>query len=328
MKAMQISAFGDCHVFEAADIDKPQVKAGHALVRISATSVNPADYKIRTHGEQMPFAPNLPAVLGMDFAGTIEAIGDDVTDFSLGDEVYGCAGGLGDLPGALAEYIVADTRLIAKKPANLSMTEAAALPLVAITAYEGLMRAGIRKGQRVLVHGGTGGVGHIAVQLAKYFGAEVYATGGGDQQLEIIQTYGATGINYKTQNVEDYVVTHTNGNGFDIIFDSVGGDNLTASMTAAALNGHIATTVSTVNIDLTLAHIKGLSLHVVFMLIPMIHNQGREAHGQILKEIAQIVEQGELKPLLADKTFRLVDTASAHTYAQSGKAMGKVVIEI
>ena len=140
--------------------------------------------------------------------------------------------------------------------------EAAALPLVAITAYEGLIRAGINADQKVLVHGGAGGVGHIAVQLAKYFVADVYSTISNDETAAIIKNYGATPINYKTEAVEDYVAQYTNGSGYDLVFDTVGGANMTQSFAAAALNAHVATTVSMLELDLTPAHFKGLSLHV------------------------------------------------------------------
>ena len=328
MRAMIVKNFGGSDVFEMAEIAKPVVTAGHVLVRVAASSVNPVDYKIRELGDALPFAPSLPAVLGMDFAGTVEAVGEGVDAYHVGDEVYGCAGGLADLPGSLAEYIAADIRLIAHKPKSLSMYEAAALPLVAITAYEGLMRAKVGRGKTVLVHGGSGGVGHIALQLAKYFGAEVYATGGGEQQLMLIEQLGATPINYKTESVADYVRRCTTNKGFDIIYDSVGEKNLLNSMQAAALNGEIATTVSMCELDLTLAHIKGLSLHVVFMLIPMIHDIGREVHGKILAEVAKIAESGQLKPILVDQQFSLNDIAQAHAYAESGKGMGKIVIHI
>ncbi|SEL75356.1 NADPH2:quinone reductase [Colwellia chukchiensis] len=234
---------------------------------------------------------------------------------------------MADLPGTLAEYIAADAKLVAHKPHNLSMAEAAALPLVAITAYEGLIRAGVKQGQTVLVHGGSGGVGHIAIQLAKHFGANVYSTGGGEKQTQLIQQLGATPINYKTESVADYVAAHTNGTGFDVVFDSVGGENITKSFEAAALNGHIATTVSMCELDLTPAHFKGLSLHVVFMLIPMLHNFKRETHGEILGEIAKIAESGKLKPVLDEQRFSLEKAGEAHSRLESGQAIGKVVIE-
>jgi NADPH2:quinone reductase len=328
MKTMVIRDFGGPDVFEAAELPEPDVKPGHVLVRVAATSVNTVDTMIRQMGKDLPISPELPAVLGMDFAGTVEAVGEGVAGYAEGDEVYGCAGGLLDLQGALAEHMVADTGLIAHKAKNLSMREAAALPLVGITAFEGLMRAGITAGQRVLVHGGAGGVGHVALQLARHFGAEVSATGGSDKRLAVIDDLGAKGINYKTETVDDYVAKHTGGVGFDVVFDSVGGANIATSFEAARLNGQIATTVSMVELDLTVAHFKGLSLHVVFMLIPMIHNQGREQHGHILSELTKISEAGDLRPVLDESRFSLPEIGEAHSRLASGQATGKVVVEI
>lgn len=328
MKAMIVNEFGGPEVFEFLDIEKPIVKSDHVLVNIKATSVNTVDTMIRQMGSELPISPVAPAILGMDFAGIIEEIGDGVTGFTVGDEVYGCAGGLADLPGTLAEYIVADSRLIALKPKNLTMEQAAAIPLVGITAYEGLVRSGIKSGQQVLVHGGSGGVGHIALQLAKHFGAKVYSTGGGEVQLSLIKELGATAINYKTETVAEYVDTYTSGKGFDVVFDSVGGENMANSFEAAAFNGHVASTVAMVNIDLSVAHFKGLSLHVVFMLIPMLHNVRREEHAHILKELSKIVEAGELTPILDKESFSLNEAGKAHERLSSGKAMGKVVINV
>lgn len=327
MKAMLIKAYGENAVFEAAEVEKPEVKAGHVLVKIAASSVNTVDTMIRKMGKELPLSPETPAILGMDFSGTIDAVGECVSAYSDGDEVYGCAGGLADLPGTLAEYMVADSNLIAHKPKTLSMHEAAALPLVAITAYEGLTRAGIKQGQNVLVHGGSGGVGHVALQLARQFGAEVYSTGGGKKQLALIEQLGATAINYKTESVEQYVATHTDGAGFDLVFDSVGGANLANSFDAAALNGQVATTVSMCELDLTVAHFKGLSLHVVFMLIPMLHNFKRESHAEVLQRLAQIVDAGDLRPVLDTTHYSLDQAGEAHARLESGQAMGKVVVE-
>ncbi len=328
MKAMIIGDFGGSDVFEPADISKPEVKPGHVLVRIAATSINTVDTMIREMGRELPISPELPAVLGMDFAGTVEAVGDGVSEYAIGDEVYGCAGGLADLPGTLAEYIAADARLIAHKPKTLTMREAAALPLVGITAYEGLTRAGVASGQKVLVHGGSGGVGHVALQLARHFGAEVWATGGGDRQLALIEKLGGTGINYKTETVADYVAQHTDGAGFDVVFDSVGGLNMAHSFEAAALNGHVASTVAMVDLDLSVAHFKGLSLHVVFMLIPMLHNYKREEHARILHSLAEIVDAGGLQPVLDEQKFSLEEVGRAHDRLTGGQAMGKIVVEM
>jgi NADPH2:quinone reductase len=180
----------------------------------------------------------------------------------------------------------------------------------------------------VLVHGGSGGVGHIAVQIARHLGADVYATGGGDKQLALIEKLGAKAINYKTETVTDYVDKHTGGAGFDIVFDSVGGENMAKSFEAAALNGQVASTVSMLEMDLTPVHFKGLSLHVVFMLIPMLHNVKREEHGKILKQLAAIAEAGDLTPVLDEMQFSLNEVGAAHERLVSGQGMGKVVIDI
>ncbi|NKI28506.1 zinc-dependent alcohol dehydrogenase family protein [Arenibacter sp. 6A1] len=327
MYAMVINEYGENAKFESKEVEKPILKNGQVLVEISASSVNTVDTMIKNMGNDLPFSPKNPAILGMDFAGTIEQVGNDVTEFSVGDEVYGCAGGLGDLQGTLTEYITADIKLIAKKPSNLTMKESASLPLVGITAYEGLTRANIQKGQKVLVHGGTGGVGHVAIQLAKYFGADVYTTISSEEQAKIVKSYGAKSINYKSESVKEYVNKHTNGAGFDVVYDSVGGENLLKSFEATAFNGQVATTVSLSQIDLSTMHFKGLSLHVVFMLIPMIHNFQREKHGEILKNIAKIAESGALKPLLDEENFSLKNVGKAYARLESGKAIGKVIVE-
>lgn len=327
MKAMMLHAYGDEARFEAAEVETPTAHAGQVLVRIGASSVNTVDTMIRSMGETLPLSPPLPAILGMDFAGTVEAVGPGVERFAVGDEVYGCAGGLADLPGTLAEFIAADADLVSKKPANLSPREAAALPLVGITAYEGLVRAGVGRGQRVLVHGGSGGVGHVALQLARHMGAEVFATGGGTPQLALIERLGATPIHYKDETVEQYVTKHTEGLGFDVVFDSVGGANMARSFEAARLNGQVASTVALCELDLSTAHFKGLSLHVVFMLIPMLHGEGRSVHGQILGKLAEIAEEGGLVPVLDESSFALADVGDAHARLASGQAMGKVVID-
>lgn len=328
MKSMIIRNFGGSNVFESAEITKPEVKPGHVLVKIAATSINTVDTMIREMGKELPISPELPAVLGMDFSGTVESVGEGVSEYNIGDEVYGCAGGLGDLPGTLAEYLVADANLIAHKPKTITMREAAALPLVGITAYEGLTRAGIAQGQKVLVHGGAGGVGHVALQIARHYGAEVYATGGSNKKLTLIKELGGMGINYKTEAVADYVDKYTDGAGFDVVFDSVGGLNMANSFEAAALNGQVVSTVALVELDLSVMHFKGLSLHVVFMLIPMIHEYKREEHANILRKLADIVDAGELRPVVDEQKYSLEEVGKAHDRLSSGQAIGKVVVEI
>ncbi|MEM8695928.1 MAG: zinc-dependent alcohol dehydrogenase family protein [Pseudomonadota bacterium] len=329
MKSMILKDYGENANFVSAELPKPIARPGSVLVRVAASSVNTVDTMIRAMGADLsPISPNLPAVLGMDFAGTIEAIGEGVEGFAPVDEVYGCAGGLGDLPGALAEFMEADARLIAHKPKSISMREAAAVPLVGITAYEGLIRAGVCKGQKVLVHGGTGGVGHLALQIAQSFGADVYATCTGDTDLDIVKGYRAKAIDFMSEQVADYVEAHTGGTGFDVVYDSVGGANMSKSFEAAALNGQVVTTVSMLELDLTPAHFKGLSIHVVFMLIPMLHDFRREEHGRILGEIAKLVDADKVQPLLDKERFSLEQAGDAHDRLTSGQATGKVVIDV
>ncbi|GFE48348.1 quinone oxidoreductase [Roseobacter cerasinus] len=327
MKAMVLNSYGPDAEFEVAEIPDPVATPGHVVVKVAASSVNTVDTMIRNMGADLPLSPALPAVLGMDFAGTVTAVGDSVTNFAVGDKVYGCAGGLLELQGALADLMLADARLIAHKPKSLSMRQATALPLVGITAYEGLTRADVAKGQTVLVQGGAGGVGHVAVQIARNMGATVSATGRGADQMALIRDLGANAIDVTTQKVEDYVAKHTGGAGFDIVFDSVGGANMTNSFAAAKLNGHVASTVAMVEMDLTPVHFRGLSLHVVFMLIPMIHDVGRQAHGDILKTLADLADAGALKPIVDETVFKFADIGAAHAHLTNGNATGKVVVE-
>lgn len=328
MRAQIIRSFGGPEVFEAAKIPDPKPKAGEVLVRLAATSVNPIDWKLRRNGPAA--TPELPAVLGCDVAGTVVALGEGVRDFAIGDAVFGCAGGVrGVSGGSYAELIAADARLLARAPASLPLREAAALPLVAITAWEGLERAGVTEGSTVLVHGGTGGVGHVAVQLAKARGAKVFATVSSDAKAAIARELGADeAINYREEAVADYVARLTGGRGFDVVFDTTGGRDIATSFEAARLNGQVVVIVASFTADLMPMHSKGLSLHAVFMPIPMLHDVGREAHGAIMREIAALVDAGKLRPLLDPERFELDQVGAAQAKLEDGKALGKIVVDI
>jgi NADPH2:quinone reductase len=275
-------------------------------------------------------APAFPAILQGDVAGTITEIGPGVEGFKVGDEVYGCAGGIIGSQGALADYMLADARLIANKPTRLSFEQAAALPLVAITAWEGLFeKVRTVKGRKVLIHAATGGVGHIAIQLAKWAGAEVYATASNQEKQAIAKQLGAKDtINYKLESVADYVTRLTNGRGFDVVFDTIGGENIERSFEAAADYGEVISIQSGGKENYTLGamHRKSLSLHFVFMLIPLLRNVERQRHGLILEQISDLVDQGKLMPLIDPKPFKFNDVGAAHDYLESGKAIGKVVV--
>ena len=328
MKAMVIEQFGEPEVFLEKNIPRPEMRPGHVLIDVRATSVNGVDILIRRMGP--PFlSPDFPAVLHSDVAGVVVEVAPDVKSFEVGDQVYGCAGGLPGMGGALGEFMLADASLIAKKPATLSMAEAAALPLVTLTAWEALReRAVAMPGQKILVHGGAGGVGHIAVQLASIAGAQVFATVSSQEKASIAKSLGAIdAIDYRHTPVSEYVERCTGGLGFDIVFDTLGNENLALSFEAARLNGAVATTMALGQYDMTLAHVRGLSLHVIFMLIPLLHNLNRSHHGRVLGEAARLVDEGKLRPLLDPRRFAFEEVAKAHRLMESGEHVGKIVLE-
>jgi NADPH:quinone reductase-like Zn-dependent oxidoreductase len=326
MRAMVLEEFGDS--LKLVERELPKVGEGQVLVRVEASGVNPLDTKIRA-GRAGHARKKLPGVLGLDLAGVVEQVGAGVAGFAPGDEVYGMTGGVGDLDGSLAEYAAVDARLLAPKPQNVDMRAAAALPLVAITAWEGLVdRADVRAGQKVLIHGGAGGIGHVAVQLAKARGAKVYATGSG-ASLEVIRALGATPIDYRSTEVDAYVAEHTAGEGFDVIFDTVGGATLDASFTAVrTYTGHVVSALGWGSHSLAPLSFRGASYSGVFTLLPMLTGHGREHHGEILREVAALVDSGALRPMVDERVFTLSEVADAHAAVESGTRKGKVVVSV
>ena len=304
----------------------PVAKAGEVLVRILASGVNPLDTKIRADQAAHARQP-LPAVLGLDMAGVVEEAGEGVTEFKRGDEVFGMTGGVGGLQGSLAELVAADSRLLAHKPSNLSMREAAALPLSTITAWEGLVdRAGVHAGQKVLIHAGAGGVGHIAVQIAKARGAEVFATVSADK-AGIVTGFGATPIDYKALSLEAYLAKYTGGAGFDIVYDTVGGKTLDDSFAAVRrYTGHAVSCLGWGTHALAPLSFRGATYSGVFTLLPLITGEGRQHHGEILAAAAKMAAEGKLKPLLAAERFNATTIGQAHKLVALG-SLGKVVIE-
>lgn len=326
MKAILINQFGKSCEFERTEVSVPSLKSGEVLIKVCATSVNPLDYKIRS-GALPDLVPSFPMILHGDVAGVVTSIGEDVTIFKPGDEVYGCIGGLLNMPGALAEYVAADQKLISLKPKSLDMRAAAALPLVAETAWQALDRANLKANQTILVHGGTGGVGHIAVQLAKLRGAKVFATVSSQDNAKIALELGADiTINYKDESVADYVNKYTNNRGFDVVIDTVGIDNLNKSIEAVAINGSVVTIMPYGEYNLDKLFLKNASLNCVFQPLPLITGQNRDYYNQILTKVAEHVDKSELKPLIDQQKFSFDDVGEAHDYLESGKATGKVVI--
>jgi NADPH:quinone reductase len=237
-------------------------------------------------------------------------------------------GGVGSLQGSLAEFVAADSRLLAHKPSKLSMREAAALPLSTITAWEGLVdRASVHAGQKVLIHAGAGGVGHIAVQIAKARGAEVFATVSADK-AGIVMGFGATPIDYKALSLEEYLAKYTEGEGFDVVYDTVGGKTLDDSFAAVRrYTGHVLSCLGWGTHALAPLSFRGATYSGVFTLLPLITGEGRQHHGEILAAAAKMADEGKLKPLLAAERYNASTIGLAYTLVASG-SLGKVVIEL
>lgn len=326
MQAALLTQFGT--PLSIAPIEVPTLRPGQVLVRIAASGVNPLDTKIQA-GNAAHAQARLPAILGIDLAGVVEAVAPGETRFVAGDEVYGMTGGIGGVPGSLAQFAAVDGDLLAHKPRSLDMRQAAALPLIFITAWEGLVeRAHVQAGQKVLVHGGAGGVGHIAVQIALALGAEVYATGSADQK-GLIESLGATAIDYRSQQVEDYVQQYTDGQGFDVIYDTVGGATLDASFAAARRYvGHVVSCLGWGAHKLAPLSFRGATYSGVFTLLPLLTGEDRARHGQIMREAARLADAGKLRILMDERRFTLEQVNQAHALVAEGQARGKLVIDI
>lgn len=326
MKAILLRTHGGPENLHLEDAPTPTPQAGEVLVRIHAASVNPIDIKIRAG---LPIGPQLPGILGCDFSGVIEQAGEGVESFHVGDDVYGCAGGVRGLGGTLAEFIVCDPALLALKPRSLSHREAAALPLVAITAWQLNGRPGVKAGENVLVYGATGGVGHIAVQIAKARKARVSAVVSNGEKAALAKSLGADEtILYTEETPEAYIQRLTEGRGFDVVIDTVGGANLDKAFHSASAGGRVAASAARSTHDLSPLHAKALSLHVIFMLLPMLTGKGRSEHGQILKEVAALCDADQLRPVLHDASFDLAQAAQAHALLEAGGVVGKVAVDV
>ena len=326
MKALVLNEFNT--PYQLQQMPKPVAGPGEVLVKIMASGVNPLDLKIIA-GQAAHAKAVLPAILGIDMAGIVEAVGEDVSAFKPGDEVYGMTGGIAGVQGSLAEYAAVDADLLAIKPENLKMREAAALPLIFITAWEGLVdRARVRQGKTVLIHGGAGGVGHVGIQIARAFGADVFATGSLSDHDQI-RSYGATPIDYKSVQVEDYVRKYTDGEGFDIILDTVGGSVLDASFKAAKqYTGHVVSILGWGTHALAPLSFKGATYSGVFTLYPLISGKQRKHHGEILREATKLAEAGKLVPLMNQEYYTPETISAAYEDILAGRSRGKVIISI
>lgn len=318
MKAIVLKSFGGPEAFELCDVPKPVPRAGQVLVRVHATSINPLDYQVR-RGDY-PDLVQPPTITGHDVSGVVEEVGPSVTNFSPGDEVWYTpqifAG-----PGSYAEYHVAAESIVGMKPASLSHLEAASLTLVGGTAWESLIvRAALRVGESVLVHGGAGGVGHVAIQLAKAAGARVFTTVR-EANCEFARSLGADVIiDYQKEDYVDAILRETGGRGVDVVLDTIGGNTLSRSPDTLAQLGRVVTIVDTAQPQNVLqAWGKNASYHFVFT---------RQNRGK-LDELSAVIERGQLRPHVG-AVYSLADIPLAHARLESPNngVQGKIAVAV
>jgi NADPH:quinone reductase len=314
MKAMIITDFGKTDVFQVRDLPKPTPEANEVLVRVIASSVNPVDYKIRQAGAWAGVQP--PAVIGYDVSGVVEAIGPGVKDFKVGDEVFYTP----EIPGkggSYAEYHIANEAIVAHKPANLSHVEAASIPLAGGTAWDALItRAKLSVGETVLIHGGTGGVGSLAVQIARAAGAYVFTTCSA-KNVEFAKQLGAhRAIDYKSEDFAEVIARETNGAGVDVVFDAFGGELVARSIPVTKTGGRMVSIVSTDG-NVWPAHLKNIDIHYLFLT--------RERYK--LDALRVLLERGQIKPVI-DSVLPLEEIAQAHQRLENGGVRGKIVIKV
>lgn len=312
--------------FRAIDLPIPQAGSGEVVVRVLASGINPLDTKIRAGAAAHARHP-LPAVLGIDLAGIVDHVGAGVQHIAPGDAVWAMAGGVGGVSGTMAEYVAVDASLVSRKPANLSMREAAALPLAVITAWEGMVdNANVQAGDAVLVIGAAGGVGHVAVQIALARGAVVYGIAGADA-ADYLHSIGAVPISRDTP-VEAYVKEFTDGRGFDVVYDCAGA--LDAAFHAVRQHGRVTSALGWGTVSLAPLSFRSASYSGVFTLRPLLGGEGRRAHGLILDQARVLAEQGKLVPRMDERRFTLTeaDAEAAHQLVGSGAVQGKLVLEL
>jgi NADPH2:quinone reductase len=332
MRAILMTAAGGSEVLQLREIPVPPLPSSqHIRVKLAAAGINPLDTKLRSKPAYFP--DNIPAILGCDGAGVVDAAGADVTRFAVGNEVYFCNGGMGDDPGNYAEYTTLHEDFAAGTPASFSMVESAALPLVLITVWEALLeRAQLTAGQSILIHAGAGGVGHIAIQIARNLDARIAVTVNDEPKAKFCKELGATKIiHYRQQDFVQETLAWTAGKGADVVFDTVGGDTFLRSMHATRVGGKLVTLLSTpLSIaDSQVARLRNLALCYELMVAPQVMrlHELRVHQRQILEQGAELVDAGKLK-ILVSKTLPLSEAASAHRLIEQGGVSGKIVFTL
>ena len=330
MRAIQMTAAGSSEVLQLHNLPLPPLPSSlHIRVKLAAASINPVDTKLRSKPAYFP--DNIHAILGCDGAGVVQAVGADVTRFAVDDEVYFCNGGIGDEPGCYAEFTTLHEQYAAHKPVTYSMAESAALPLVLITVWEALLeRAHLQAGQTLLIHAGAGGVGHIAIQIARHLGAHVAVTVSDEGKAKFTKNLGAEKIiHYREQDFVQETLAWTKGKGADVVFDTVGGDTFLRSLNVVCVGGKLVTLLSTPLslADSQLARLRNLSLCYELMLAPQVMklHEKRIAQRRMLEKGADLADEGKLK-ILISKTMPLAQAAAAHRLLEQGSVSGKIVL--
>ncbi|WP_017652964.1 zinc-dependent alcohol dehydrogenase family protein [Fortiea contorta] len=330
MKAALMTAAGNSGVLQLQEVPQPTPKSTELLIRLVAAGVNPIDTKLRHRGTFYP--QQMPAILGCDGAGIVEKVGADVRNFRPGDAVYFCYGGLGAHQGNYAEYNVVDERFVARKPSSITFAEAAAAPLVLITAWEALYERGrLEPREKVLIHAGAGGVGHVAIQLAKLKGAGVATTVSSQEKANFVKQLGADEIIFYQQT--DFVqaaLNWTNGEGVDLAFDTVGGETFDKTFPAVRMYGDIVTILEPpANTNWKIARNRNLRISLELMLTPMLQGitESSQHQAEILAQSATWMDEGKLKIHVSHK-FSLAEAAKAHQLIENGSITGKIVLLI
>jgi NADPH2:quinone reductase len=329
MKAIEMRETGGPQVLVATERAAPALSAPTDLVvRLKAAGVNPVDAKIRSGGVLIP--DGLPAVLGCDGAGVVETVGESVTRFKPGDEVWFCHGGLGGPEGNYAEYAVVGEGIAQLKPRTFDFVHAAAAPLVLITAWEALFdRANLAADKTVLIHAGAGGVGHVAIQLARLAGARVCTTVSSPQKAELVHSLGAEyAINYREEDLVEAVMDWTEGKGVDLALDTVGPEIFAQTIPAMAYYGDLVTILQPGSeLDWKEVRNRNLRIGLELMLTPMLRDlpEAREHQGEILRRCAEWIEAGRLR-IQVTETFPLERVADAHIRIEEGHTQGKLVL--
>jgi NADPH2:quinone reductase len=330
MKAILMTQTGLPDLLELRDIEEPAItEPSQIKVRLRAAGVNPVDTKIRRNGLFYPNA--LPAVLGCDGAGEVVEIGGGVSRFNIGDSVWFCNGGLGGDQGNYAEYTVLDERWAAPMPRSLDFEHAAAAPLVLITAWGALYDRGrLQAGQTVLVHAAAGGVGHVAVQLARLRDARVLATVSSPEKAELARNWGAdVTIDYRQEDFVQRVNELTNGEGADLVIDTVGPEVFKHSIECTAHFGDLVTLLDPGEMSLQEARMRNLRIGFELMLTPMLRNlhDARDHHVEILQQCGEWIDQGVLD-IHVSQVLPLEKAAAAHALIETGHTTGKIVLRI